>query len=139
MPATGSASFTTAYTRAGLSPDGSSTHYLPRLIGLRRTQELVFTNRTLTADEARDWGLVHRVVPDDTLLDEADALDRQLAAGPRGAHGAVKRLLLDTFRTGLEEQMELEGRAIVACAASPEGQEGVTAFLEKRTPAFPSP
>ncbi len=57
-----SASFTMAYTKAGLSPDGSSSYYLPRLIGIRRTQELMLTNRTLTAAEALDWGLVTEVV-----------------------------------------------------------------------------
>lgn len=134
--AAASASFTTAYTRAGLSPDRSSTHYLPRLIGLRRTQELLFTNRRLSAEEAQEWGLVHRVVPDADLADEAEALAQQLAAGPLAAHGAVKRLLLGTVHTGLEEQMELEGRAIAACEMSAEGQEGVAAFVEKRPPVF---
>lgn len=57
-----SASFTMAYTRAGLSPDGSSSYYLPRLIGIRRTQELMLTNRTLSAKEALDWGLVTEVI-----------------------------------------------------------------------------
>lgn len=124
MLAASSASFTTAYTRAGLCPDGSSTHYLPRLIGQRRVQELIFTNRRLSADEAQGWGLIHRVVPAAALAEEAAELAQRLAAGPRGAHGAVKRLLLDTFRTGLEEQMELEG---------------VAAFVEKRPPVFPGP
>ncbi len=60
-----SARFTIAYTRVGLTPDASSTYYLPRIIGLRRTMELALTNRTLTAREAEAIGLVTRVVPDD--------------------------------------------------------------------------
>src|ERR1700733_14971418 len=59
-----SASFTMAYTRAGLSPDGSSSYYLPRLIGITKTKELMLTNRTLTSAEASQWGLVTEVVPD---------------------------------------------------------------------------
>ena len=62
-----SAAFTLAYTRAGLSPDLSSSYYLPRLIGLRRAQEMAFTNRLLSANEALEWGLIHRVVADADL------------------------------------------------------------------------
>ena len=76
-----SASFTMAYTRAGLSPDGGASYYLPRLIGLRRTQELMLFNRTLTAAEALDWGLLHRVVPDAQLSAAVDELAAQFAAG----------------------------------------------------------
>lgn len=131
-----SAKFTMAYTRAGLSPDGSSTYFVPRLIGLRRTQELMLTNRTLSAQEALDWGLVTRVVPDETLQHEALAIATQLAAGPGGAHSSIKKLLLSTLRNGLEEQMELEGRDIASAAMSPDGAEGIKAFIEKRQPKF---
>src|SRR4051812_10486725 len=62
-----SAKFTLAYTRAGLSPDGGSTYFLPRIIGLRRALELALTNRVLTAREAQDWGIVTRVVADAEL------------------------------------------------------------------------
>ncbi|MGE3289004.1 MAG: enoyl-CoA hydratase/isomerase family protein [Pseudonocardia sp.] len=134
--AASSASFTMAYTRAGLSPDGGATYLLPRLIGLRRTQELILTNRTLSADEAAAWGLVTRVVPDEELAGAATELAGQLAAGSAGAHATVKRLLLTSFGNGPEEQMELEGRGIAACAGSPDGQEGIRAFLEKRRPEF---
>ncbi|PHQ66187.1 MAG: enoyl-CoA hydratase, partial [Sneathiella sp.] len=65
------AKFTMAYTRAGLVPDGSSTFYVARHIGLRRTQELMLTNRVLTAAEALDWGLINRVVPADKVMEEA--------------------------------------------------------------------
>ncbi len=131
-----SAKFTMAYTRAGLSPDGSSTYFLPRLVGLRRTQELMLTNRTLSAQEALDWGLVTRVVSDDILQKEALAVATQLAAGPGGAHSSIKRLLLGALRNGLEEQMELEGRDIASAAASRDGAEGIKAFVEKRRPRF---
>ena len=131
-----SASFTMAYTRAGLSPDGSSSYYLPRLVGVRRTQELMLTNRTLSAAEAADWGLVTAVVPVAELAAKTEELAVQLAAAARGSSAAVKRLMLASFGSGLEEQMELEGRLIAACADSADGREGIEAFLNKRAPVF---
>lgn len=131
-----SAKFTMAYTNAGLSPDGSSTYFLPRLVGLRRAQELMFTNRVLTAVEALDWGLVTAVVDDADLQNSASAMATRLAAGSLESHRAVKDLLLGTFGNSLETQMELEGRYIAAAAASPDGQEGIQAFVQKRPPRF---
>ena len=80
-----SARFTIAYTRVGLTPDASSTYYLPRIIGLRRTMELALTNRTLTAREAEAIGLVTRVVPDDQLIAQAESMAHELAHGPTRA------------------------------------------------------
>lgn len=131
-----SAKFTMAYTRAGLTPDGSSTYYVPRLVGLRKAQELMLTNRTLTAREACDWGLITRVCPDETLQQEALKIATELAAGSRHAQGVVKKLLLSTLRNGLEEQMELEGREIAHAATSADGVEGISAFVGKRKANF---
>jgi len=130
------ARFTMAYTAAGLSPDGSSTWFLPRLIGLRRTQELMLTNRMLDAAEALDWGLVGQVVDDGALADTAMDLARRLARGPTLAHGAVKTLLIDSTTNTLETQMELEARLIARTAQSDDGREGIAAFVAKRKPAF---
>ncbi|MEM7408930.1 MAG: enoyl-CoA hydratase [Myxococcota bacterium] len=131
-----SAKFTMAYTGAGLSPDGSSSFFLPRLIGLRRTQELMITNRRLSAAEALDWGLVTQVVPDDELAEKAGALARQIAQGPTRAYGVVKQLLASSTQESLETQMELESRGIASMAGSPDGREGIAAFVEKRAPKF---
>lgn len=131
-----SASFTMAYTAAGLSPDGGSTYYLPRLIGLRRAQELFLTNRRFSAQEACDWGLVTQVVPDDKLMEEAEALVQRFAKGPSQAFGSLKRLLAGTFDTPMETQLEHETRYIAANMSSPDGLEGITAFVEKRAPKF---
>lgn len=131
-----SAGFVMAYTQAGLVPDGSSTFFLPRRIGDRRTRELMLTNRRLTAAEALDWGLVNQVVPADQLLSTATALATTLAAGPTRSFGATKALLNETFEHGLEAQMELEARAIATASISADGQEGIRAFLEKRKPRF---
>ncbi|MGW5513614.1 enoyl-CoA hydratase/isomerase family protein [Nocardia africana] len=131
-----SAAFTMAYTRAGLSPDGGASYYLPRLIGLRRTQELMFTNRTLTAAEALDWNLVHRVVPDADLASAVDDVVAEFAAGPRHSNASVKKLLLVSSSHTLEEQTAREAAFISACADSPDGTEGIAAFLGKRAPVF---
>ena len=131
-----SAKFTMAYTKAGLSPDGSSSYYLPRLIGLRRTQELMYCNRVLSAAEAQQWGLINKVVAEDDLLDEARKLAAMFTKGAKGANAAVKQLLSKAFDNSLETQMELEGVAIAENAGSSDGLEGVAAFLEKRAPKF---
>lgn len=128
--------FTMAYTRAGLSPDGSSTYFMPRRIGDRRARELMLTNRVLSAAEALEWGIVNQVVPAAELDEAASALCAQLAGGPTNAFGAVKSLLNGSFDNGLEAQMELESRSIAALGAGADGQEGIQAFIEKRKPNF---
>ena len=130
------ARFTSAYTQIGLSPDGSSTYYLSRIIGTRRAMELYLTNRTLSAAEALDWGLVNKVVPADAFQDEVGALAQRLAQGPTRAHGGVKKLLMMAPTESLEAQMERETRSIVSLATSADGLEGVKAFVEKRKPDF---
>jgi 2-(1,2-epoxy-1,2-dihydrophenyl)acetyl-CoA isomerase len=128
--------FTMAYTAVGLSPDGSSSYFLPKLIGLRRTQELMFTNRKLSASEALDWGVATSVAPPDKLMEAALQAADYCAAGSADSHSIVKKLLLDTFGNSLETQMEIEGRHIARCAATVNGQEGIRAFAEKRPPRF---
>jgi 2-(1,2-epoxy-1,2-dihydrophenyl)acetyl-CoA isomerase len=131
-----SAFFNMAYTAAGLAPDGSSTYFLPRIVGIRRAKELMLTNRTLSAAEARDWGIVERVVPDDELMDEAEKLAMTLASGPTLAFGAVKKLLLASANAQLEDQLDAETQAIASMSMASDGREGVAAFREKRQPNF---
>jgi 2-(1,2-epoxy-1,2-dihydrophenyl)acetyl-CoA isomerase len=131
-----SSKFTLAYTRAGLSPDGSSTYFLPRIVGLRRALELALTNRVLSAREAMDWGIVTKVVPDSELQAEAQALASQLASGATRALGAAKRLLHHSFAESLETQMELEAQAIADQARTRDAREGIAAFIAKRKPSF---
>ncbi len=131
-----SARFTMAYTRAGLTPDGSSTYFLPRIVGIKRALELTFTNRMLSAREAQGWGLVMRVVPDEQLLPEAEALARELASGATKALGVAKRLFHRGWTETLETQMEHETQAIANIARTADAREGIFAFLEKRAPQF---
>ena len=128
--------FTMAYTNAGLSPDGSSTYFMPRKIGDRRTRELMLTNRLLTAPEALDWGVVNQVVEGGGALAAARVMATGMAQGPTEAYAQVKRLLDSSFSQSLETQMELEARAIAGQVASVDGQEGMLAFVEKRKPQF---
>ena len=129
-----SAKFSLAYTGVGLTPDGSTSYFLPRVLGMKRAMELVLTNRPLTAAEALDWGLVNKVVPDGQAAAEAAALAARLAAGPLGAFGQAKRLL----RSGasLEAQLEDESRTIARQSKGAEAAEGIGAFLGKRKPEF---
>lgn len=128
--------FTVAYTRAGLVPDGSSTYFLPRIVGLKRALELTLTNRMFSAQEALQWGLITRVVPDHELLTQSRAIAVQLAAGPTRAYGISKRLLHRGWTETLETQMENESQAIAESARTKDAREGITAFLEKRPPKY---
>lgn len=127
--------FSLAYTGVGLSPDGSVSFLLPRIVGRRRAMELLLLNRVLNADEALAWGLVNQVVDDAELATQAQALAARLAAGPTESYGATKRLL-DASDPGLEAQMALEGRTIAAMSAHPHGREGMAAFFDKRAGRF---
>ena len=131
-----SARFTMAYSKIAATPDGSSSYFLPRLVGLRRAMELYFTNRVLTAREALDWGLITRVVPDAELGSAVSSLAGELAQGPSKAFGAAKRLFHQSTWESLETQMELESQAIAASGHTEDFHGGVTAFAEKRTPSF---
>jgi len=128
--------FRVAYTRIGLTPDGSASYFLPRIVGLKRAVELTLTNRTFSAQEALEWGMVTRVVSDKDLLAEARAVAAELAAGPTRAYGVSKRLLYSGWTETLETQMEYESQSIANSARSQDAYEGITAFLEKRPPEF---
>ncbi|MGR8920435.1 MAG: enoyl-CoA hydratase/isomerase family protein [Gammaproteobacteria bacterium] len=132
-----SAKFTMAYTRAGVSPDGSSTFFLPRLVGHVKAMQLILMNDLLTAEQARDWGLVNEVVADDKLMDRVMEVAHQLAAGPTLAYGEAKRLVADSLGNTLETQMEMETRAICGLArASEDTVNAIHAFTRKEKATF---
>lgn len=126
------AHFTMAYSRIGLSPDGGATWLLPRLVGLRRAQELSLTNRQVPADEAAAMGLITRVVAERTLAHEVDALAEELASSAVGALGRTKRLLLTGADATLAEQLEAESENIAQQGMTVEGRMGIAAFVEHR-------
>jgi 2-(1,2-epoxy-1,2-dihydrophenyl)acetyl-CoA isomerase len=131
-----SAKFTMAYSKIAASPDGSSTYFLPRLIGLRRALELHYTNRTLSAREAMEWGLVNRVHPDAEFPGALSALARELAQGPTLAFGRAKQLFHQSTQESLETQMELEAQAIADSSRTEDFRAGVNAFTRKQPVTF---
>lgn len=130
------ARFALGYGALGLTADGGNTWFLPRMVGMRRAQELFLLNRRLTAQEALEFGLVSRLKPSDAVETEAATLATTLAAGPTRAFGAVRRMLKQSFQTGLSDQLDAEMDSIVAASQSDDAQEGIAAFVAKRHPEF---
>ena len=130
------AKLVSAYTASGLTPDGSSTYFLAKHVGLLRAKELLLTNRVLTAHEAREWGLVTRVVGPDDLASEAKKLAESFAKGPTKAFGGLKTLLLTAYDTAMEAQLEKESRGISDMMRTHDGAHGLQSFLEKTKPKF---
>ena len=130
------ARFALGYGALGLTADGGNTWFLPRMVGMRRAQELFLLNRRLTAQEALAFGLVTRLAPDHQVDSEAASLAAKLAAGPTGAFGAVRRMLRQSFETGLSDQLDAEKDSIVIASNTDDAQEGISAFVAKRRPNF---
>jgi 2-(1,2-epoxy-1,2-dihydrophenyl)acetyl-CoA isomerase len=130
------ARFDMAYARIGASPDGASTYLLPRALGIKHALELAFFGSALDAQEALRRGLVNRVVPVGQLEETARDWAERLARGPAKALAIAKALMYRGLHEGLESQMEAEAVGIGDCGASADFLEGVTAFVEKRPPAF---
>ena len=125
-----------AYTKAGLAPDGGSSFFLPRVVGPKRAYDLMVNNAVLTAEEARDLGIVNAVYRDASFMAEARSYAERIAAGPTRAFGAAKRLIALSPESSLETQMEHERRAIAVCGGTADFKEGVAAFVGKRPPGF---
>jgi 2-(1,2-epoxy-1,2-dihydrophenyl)acetyl-CoA isomerase len=131
-----SAIFTMAYTGIGVSPDGSSTWSLPRLVGTRRAMEMILTNRRLSAQEAADLGVVNAVVTADEFDAAVETLASQLAAGPTRAYVRARSLVRASLGADPTAQMAAEAAGIMAAAGTHDFYEGVSAFMEKRRPDF---
>ncbi|HTR32702.1 MAG TPA: enoyl-CoA hydratase-related protein [Gaiellaceae bacterium] len=134
--AAASASFVPAFIKIGLVPDSGGTWLVRRLLGTARAFEWLTTGRRLGADEARDWGLVSEVVPDDELAARTAELAALYAAMPTRAVWETKRLLDAAETSTFEEQLELEAETQAKMTATPDFREGVAAFLEKRDARF---
>ena len=131
-----SARFTMAYKNIGATPDGSSSYFLPRIIGVRRAMELYLTDRVLSAREAQEWGLVNRVHADADFPGALRALAEELARGPTLAFGRGKRLLYGSSEEGLESQMALESRGIAESGHTGDFAGATVAFTRKERPTF---
>ena len=131
-----SASFMQAFVRIGLVPDSGSSYFLPRLVGEARARALAMLGLPVTAEQAEAWGMIWRVVDDETLMAEAEKLVGQLAAGPSGALARMKRLLGASLDNDLDTQLDLERDLQAEAGRSADFEEGVNAFLGKRRAAF---
>lgn len=130
------AKFATAFHALGVSGDGANSWYLPRLVGLRRAQEMMLGGRVLSAQEALEWGAVTDVVPADELLARARESAARLAAGPSLALGRTRALLRGSFDVTLAEHMAAEAEHMEACGATADAKEGVAAFIARRPADF---
>jgi 2-(1,2-epoxy-1,2-dihydrophenyl)acetyl-CoA isomerase len=126
----------TGFSKLGLSGDGGSSWYLPRLVGLRRSTQLILQGRTLTAAEALEWHLADRVVPVAQLTEAAEATVRTLADGPTLAYGEMRRLIRRALDHDLEAGLRAELDAVKRCGATADAREGITAFAARHAPDF---
>lgn len=124
------------YDRVGLTADGGTTWYLPRLVGLRRAQQLFFGGEPWTAQQALEAGLVTELVDDERVDEVSRAAARRLAAGPTRALGHVRRLLRRSSVTGLRDHLVIEQEKLCEVADGPDAIEGIAAFRAKRPPEF---
>lgn len=125
-----------AYTSSGLSIDGGGSFALPRLVGLARAMEIMAFDHPISSGQALEWGLVTKVVPEDEVLSASFAMLNALTKTSLHSFAWSKKLMSDSFDNTLEAQLELERQGISDCAAHPDGQEGIKAFVEKRKPVF---
>jgi 2-(1,2-epoxy-1,2-dihydrophenyl)acetyl-CoA isomerase len=131
-----SAFFGLAFVNIGLMPDGGSTLFVPTAVGKARAFQMALLGERVSAGQALDWGLVNQVLPDERLLDEANALVERLAKGPTRSYASSKQALNRMLYPDLDGQLELEAELQHALARTRDFQEGVAAFVEKRDPAF---
>lgn len=131
--------FSQIFTRLALVPDLGGLYLLTRLVGLNVAKELCFTARKLGAAEARELGIVNRVLPAADLLPAAQKLAAEIAQGPATSLAMIKTLLNKSSTATLDQMLEYESFAQTVAYTTPEHQEGVAAFREKRPPRFHAP
>jgi len=131
-----SASFILSFAKVGLVPDSGSSWHFARAIGLPRAKAMAMLGNKVSAEQAEQWGIIYQVVDDDKLGEESEKLAAYLATQPTEALANIKKLLNSSFETSLNEQLERERLAMQHLGRSHDYREGVTAFMEKRTPKF---
>lgn len=125
-----------AYRGIGLSPDGGMTWTLPRVVGPARARQIILTDQVIDAEQALAWGLLSEVVADNDVDSAARTAAEQIAAGPRRAAAATRALITSSATDSLAEHLAAEAHSISTLSGTPEGIEGVDAFIAKRSPDF---
>ncbi len=128
--------FSMSFAKIGLVPDMGALYELPRVVGLSRAKELMFTARRLSAAEAKAVGMVHAIHPADSLVDEARKFAARLVPAPPAAIAMTKRLLNRSFETSYETMLELESQAQGVASATAFHAEAIAAFVGGRAGGF---
>lgn len=130
------ATFVNAFVNIGLVPDSGGCYFLPRIVGLGKALELAFTGAKVGAEEAHRIGLVNQIFPQESFFEEVMAYASKLASLPTRSMGLIKRAMFQSLEMNLEETLEYEALSQEIAGDTKDHQEGVQAFLEKRTPHF---
>ena len=131
-----SAKFNQAFVKIGLVPDCGGTFMLPRLVGLKRATQLMFTGDLVTAAQAAEMGMINSVAADGELMSQVMAMAEKLAQAPTAAIGQIKKLLEASVVNDYGSQLDNERKAQIESGKTKDFTEGVSAFLEKRPPRF---
>ncbi|MFM7815237.1 MAG: enoyl-CoA hydratase-related protein [Flavobacteriales bacterium] len=134
--ASSQASFIQAFSKIGLVPDSGGSYFLPRLIGYQKALGLMLTGDKVSAEEADKMGMIYRVLPAETFETDCLAMAQQLAQMPTHALALTKRMLQQSMRSSLQEQLALEEVLQIEAGQTADYQEGVQAFMQKRKPVF---
>jgi enoyl-CoA hydratase/carnithine racemase len=130
------AKFSQAFVKRGLHPDWGGTYFLPRVVGMAKAAELIFTGDLIDAQEALRLGIVSQVVQPEELMATAYALARRIAAGPPVAIRLAKKSLYDNAERDLKSSLERETFSQNIASETEDAREGIRAFVEKRDPKF---
>jgi len=120
----------------GIMPGSGATQRLPRLIGVAKAKEMIYTGDTINAAEAYRIGLVNKVVPKDKLMEEAKAMAKKLASKPKAAFALIKRCIDNGLNMDLASGLTMEMDSFSIAFTSEDGREGINAFVEKRKPNY---
>lgn len=130
------ASFIQAFSLIGLIPDSGGTFFLPRLIGFQKASALAMLGDKISAQEAEKLGMVYKVIPDEVFEEDVQKTAIKLANMPTKALGFIKQLFNQSLTNTLESQLDLESKLQIEAAQTDDYAEGVSAFINKRSPIF---
>ncbi|MBC8255914.1 MAG: enoyl-CoA hydratase/isomerase family protein [Candidatus Marinimicrobia bacterium] len=131
-----SANFIQAFSKIGLIPDSGGTYFLPRIIGLPKAAAIMMTGESVSAEKAEQMGMIYAVYEDAEFDAKSLELAKSISQMPTKGLGYTKRLLNNSLNNSLDEQLDLEAEIQALSAKSEDHQEGIKAFLEKRSPKF---